>query len=205
MAWIRTVPPEKADGELAEFYRQIRSARGALADVHQVQSLNPRALRAHFDLYKAIVFQRSSLSRPARERIAVVVSAANRCPYCVAHHGEALRQLDEREAIVEALGRGEIPADLAPADAGLLRWAGRAAHDPAGAAKSDLGALRGLGFDDRAILDAVLTVAYFSFVNRIVLLLGVGLETDFARSCGTTPEEAAGAGKEGCGGKAGTT
>jgi alkylhydroperoxidase family enzyme len=41
-----------------------------------------------------------------------------------------------------------------------------------------------LGFDDRAILDAALTVAYFSFVNRLVLLLGVEVEKDYASTCG---------------------
>lgn len=36
--------------------------------------------------------------------------------------------------------------------------------------------LRQGGFDDRAILDATLVVAYFNFVNRIVLALEVQIE-----------------------------
>jgi len=49
--------------------------------------------------------------------------------------------------------------------------------------------LRAQGFDDRAILDAALTVAYFSFVNRLTLLLGVPIEVDYARTCGNVAEE----------------
>ena len=60
MSWIATVRPDDADGELRAAYDSIVSARGGIAEVHRVQSLNPRALLAHLELYKAIVFQRSS-------------------------------------------------------------------------------------------------------------------------------------------------
>ena len=43
--------------------------------------------------------------------------------------------------------------------------------------------LRDAGFDDRAILDATLTLGYFNFVNRLVLCLGVHLEEDYADTC----------------------
>jgi len=181
--WIRTIGSEDAEGELAAIYGAIASARGDIAEVHRAQSLNPRALRAHLDLYRAVVFQRSTLDRVARERIAVVVSTANRCSYCVAHHAEALRQVGDEPAVVASLARGEAPAGLRGADARLLAWADRAARDPAACTEADVLDLREHGFDDRAILDAVLTVAYFSFVNRIVLLLGVDLEEGYERTC----------------------
>ena len=67
-------------------------------------------------------------------------------------------------------------AMVRPADAdGELR----AASAPATCTEDDIGELRAHGFDDRAILDAALTVAYFSFVNRLVLTLGVELESGF--------------------------
>lgn len=184
MTWIKTVPPEEADVDLGETYRAIASARGGVAEVHRAQSLNPRALRAHLELYRAVVFQHSSLSRVARERIAVVVSAATRCLYCVAHHAEALRRLGDDPSVVDAISRGELPEQLGPADLALLSWARQGALDPAQGSEADVQALRGHGFDDRAILDAALTIAYFSFVNRLTLLLGVGLEEDYARTCG---------------------
>jgi len=187
--WIQGIAPAAAEGELAQIYHAIASSRGAIADVHQAQSLNVRALRAHLDLYRAVVFQRSTLDRVARQRIAVVVSGANRCAYCVAHHAAALRQLGDDPAVVESLARTEIPGDLGEAEVTLLRWAVRAARDPASCGEAHVSALRGCGFDDRAILDATLTVAYFSFVNRIVLLLGVHLERDYERTCRTGADD----------------
>jgi uncharacterized peroxidase-related enzyme len=184
MAWISTVSPEAAAGELRSIYDAIAAARGGVADIHRAQSLNPRLLLAHLELYRAVVFQRSSLGRKQRERVAVVVSQANRCAYCVAHHGEALRQLGEEPTVVDALAGGSLPDALPPGDRLLLDWARRGANDPSGCGAGDIAELRAAGFDDRAVLDAAATVAYFSFVNRLVLLLGVDLEADFAQTCG---------------------
>lgn len=189
MAWIETIAPADAQGELRAIYDAIGAARSGVADVHQVQSLNPRALKAHLEIYKAIVFQRSSLDRIARERIAVVVSAENRCAYCVGHHAEAARQLGDDGAILDALARRELPASLPASARALLAWARRAASEPWASTKDALDELRSAGFDNRAILDATMTVAYFSFVNRIVLLLGVHLEEGYAATCGSQSDE----------------
>ncbi len=184
MTWIRTVPPDEASGPLKDVYAAIASARGGVAAVHQVQSLNPRAMRAHLDLYKAVVFARSSLGRVCRERIAVVVSAVNRCAYCVAHHGEALRRLGEDPLLVESLARGELRDRLPERDRALLRWARLVALRPADCTEAPLLELRALGYDDEAILHAALTASYFCFVNRLALALGVRIEADHAATCG---------------------
>src|ERR671924_386139 len=91
--WIESIGPASATGELKELYEQIAGVRGGIAEIHQAQSLNPKVLATHFELYKAVMFQPSPLSRADREALAVAVSRANSCEYCVAHHGAALRQL----------------------------------------------------------------------------------------------------------------
>lgn len=187
MSWIECIEPEQAEGELRRLYDAIGSARGGVARVHQVQSLNPRAMKAHLELYKSVVFARSSLSRRARERIGVVVSAANGCRYCVGHHGEALRQIGEDPAICDALEAGRIPDTLDERDRRLLEWAWRTTRDATAGTEDDVRELRELGLDDRAILDATLTIGYFNFVNRLVLLLGVDLEEGFERYCSDMP------------------
>ena len=48
---------------------------------------------------------------------------------------------------------------------------------PASITQADIEALRAHGFDDRAIHDAVQTIAYFNYINRIADGLGVDLET----------------------------
>lgn len=168
VAWISLVPPAQASGELSTIYQRIAGARGGVAEIHQVQALNPRALSAHFELYKAVMFQASPLSRAQREALAVVVSRANGCDYCVGHHAAALAQL---------------PEGAEPLDPRLASWAERLARNPEGSTAADIDELRSLGMDDRAILDAVLTVAYFSYVNRLVLATGLSLEPGFELTC----------------------
>lgn len=165
--WIEGVSPADATGELKELYDRISGARGRVAQIHQVQSLNPKVLATHFELYKVLMFQPSPLSRADREAIAVAVSRANSCEYCAAHHGAALDQLGVQSSL----------------PAGVLEWATRLARNPAQISADDVTGLRAAGLSDRAILDAVLVVAYFSFANRLVMGLGVPLERDFESSC----------------------
>lgn len=56
------------------------SASG-MAHILASHSLNRAALRAHFELYRTIMFGESGLSRAEREAMAVCVSAANECHY----------------------------------------------------------------------------------------------------------------------------
>jgi len=81
MAFIQQIPPTESSGELRKTYEEIGSARGGVGNILQIQSLNPPSLKAHFDLYKTLMFGRSDLSRIRREMIGVVVSALNNCHY----------------------------------------------------------------------------------------------------------------------------
>ncbi len=81
MAWIKVVQEAEADNELKQLYQQMTEPSGGVDNILKVQSLNPPSLRAHFELYKALMRGPSGLSRVQREMIAVVVSAANHCHY----------------------------------------------------------------------------------------------------------------------------
>lgn len=81
LAWIETVPPSEAEGELAEVYGRIAGRSGAVAHILSCESLHPEGLRDHYALYRTLMFGRGALSRAERESIAVVVSAVNGCHY----------------------------------------------------------------------------------------------------------------------------
>ena len=81
MTWIRTIDEDDAEGELGELYGKMREPWGGVDHIMKVQSLDPPALRGHFEMYKALMRGRSPLSRAQREMIAVVVSQANDCHY----------------------------------------------------------------------------------------------------------------------------
>jgi len=79
--FVPPVPVDKAEGRLAEIYREIAGARGGVANILTCTGLNPPALSAHMALYKAVMFGPSPLSRAQREMAAVAVSRANACHY----------------------------------------------------------------------------------------------------------------------------
>jgi len=81
MAWIRVIAPAASVGELAQLYDRMKERTGEVDNILTIHSLNPGSLRAHYELYKAVMFGPSELSRAQREMIAVVVSVSNHCHY----------------------------------------------------------------------------------------------------------------------------
>ncbi len=81
MAWIKVIAEAEAEGSLAEQYRQLIEPWGGVDNILKIHSLNPASLAAHVLLYKTLMYGKSPLTRPQREMIAVVASAANHCHY----------------------------------------------------------------------------------------------------------------------------
>lgn len=179
MSRIKVVQPEEATGRLKEIYDQLKQQRGQIAEVHKIQSLRPESIVKHIDLYMEIMFTKSELSRAHREMIAVVVSITNGCNYCAAHHGSALNHYWKNDQKLQQLKTNYSKADLTAAELALCQFAETLTKTPEETLQTDLNKnLRTQGFTDEAILDATLVVAYFNFVNRIVLNLEVKLEQD---------------------------
>lgn len=179
MPHIEIIDYKNAEGRLKEIYDDILQKRGKLADVHKIQSLNPETIVAHMDLYMSIMFSQSPLSRAQREMIAVMVSVANNCEYCQQHHGAALNNYWKDEARVNTLIKDFNQANLSEKDWMLCAYAQELTLEPQKFEKGNfVEPMKRKGITDREILDATLVVAYFNFVNRLVLGLGVKLEED---------------------------
>lgn len=177
MAYIDYIEYENAEGELKEIYDGLIGSRGKLANIHKIQSLHPKSITAHMKLYMELMFAKSPLKRYQREMIAVVVSRNNNCNYCVRHHAEALNFFWKSEEKTNQFSQDYKSIELSPVDSQLCLMAEKLTVDPAYEGKEDLmNDLRSKGLDDRAILDATMIIAYFNFVNRIVLNTGINLE-----------------------------
>ena len=59
----------------------------------------------------------------------------------------------------------------------MLDFALRLTRDPSAVRENDVEALRDAGLSDAAVHDVASITAYFNFVNRVALGLGVELET----------------------------
>lgn len=173
MAWIKIVHQENAGWELTKVYEQIKSNRGKLSNIMKIHSLNPKAMQAHMDLYLSIMFHRSRLKREDREMIAIVVSKANGCEYCVNHHAEALRFYWKDKNLVKKFINDFQKCGLPPSTVEALSYAEKLTLYPQQVKEKDVAELKKAGYRDEDVLDINLIVSYFNFVNRIANGLGV--------------------------------
>ena len=78
---LRLIEEGEATGALKDEYDAAIARAGKVFNIVKAMSLNPETLRASMELYRAVMFGRSELSRADRELLAVVVSRANDCHY----------------------------------------------------------------------------------------------------------------------------
>jgi uncharacterized peroxidase-related enzyme len=67
-------------------------------------------------------------------------------------------------------------AGLTPREVALLDFAVQLTKTPSGVRRADLDAVRGHGYSDEQLVDAVQCIGYFNFINRVLDGLGVDPE-----------------------------
>ncbi len=177
MRWIPRIAPEDAPPGLRATHDRIRaqSASQRVAHLWQAWWAHPEGLDATFATYRALMENPSPLTPAQAELIALVVSANNGCAYCVAHHGTRLARLVGDE-LARHVARDYREANLAARDRVLLDCAVALSCEPAERTAADIERLREYGFDDAGILRAIEIAAFYAYVNRVALALGVELE-----------------------------
>jgi uncharacterized peroxidase-related enzyme len=137
----------------------------------------PNVLRAHaFDidklntftaLYNDLMLADSGLTKLEREMIAVVVSATNRCFYCLTAHGAAVRQLSGNPALGEQLVMNWRVAEVTARQMAMLSFAEKVTLASATILEADRQGLRDHGLSDRDIWDVINVAAFFNMSNRV--------------------------------------
>jgi uncharacterized peroxidase-related enzyme len=138
-----------------------------------IHSLLPDTMIKHMDLYKSIMFGKSNLSRELKEMIAVVVSKANDCDYCINHHAEALNFYWKDEQKLKNFTENFRVVVVEEKKRLLLEYAEQLTVSPNKITQDDIDKIKASGWTDEDILLVNLIVSYFNFVNRIALGLGV--------------------------------
>ncbi len=117
-------------------------------------------------MYNELMLGNSPLSKLEREMIAVVVSSANHCYYCLAAHGAAVRQLSGDPKLGEQLVMNYRAARLPKKQRAMLDFAWRLTKSPEAIDETDRQALRKAGWSDRAIFDIGAVASFFNMSNR---------------------------------------
>lgn len=78
---IRLIEPAEATGPLKEEYDAAIGRAGKVFNIVKAMSLRPGVLKRSMEMYKAIMFGPSGLTRAERELLATVTSRHNECHY----------------------------------------------------------------------------------------------------------------------------
>jgi uncharacterized peroxidase-related enzyme len=177
--YIRLIEPDDAEGRLKQEYDEAIGRAGKVFNVVKAMSPNPLVLNRSMELYKAIMFGPSELSRIERELLAVVVSRANDCHYWIRAHANDLRAEGADDELVEAVQLDYTRARLEPSVGALCDFAVKSTRAPAAIGQEDIDELRSHGWSDRGVHDAIQVVAYFNYINRVADAVGIEDEPDW--------------------------
>ncbi|MBS0375614.1 MAG: peroxidase-related enzyme [Proteobacteria bacterium] len=164
---IRLPATGKLDADLQKYFRVCEEKLGFVPNVLRAYSFDAAKLRAFSALYNDLMLAESGLSKLEREMIAVVVSSANRCYYCLTAHGAAVRALSGDAELGEMLVMNWRTAPLPARQRALLEFAHKLTVTPAEVGEADRAQLRAAGLAERDIWDAASVTGFFNFTNRV--------------------------------------
>lgn len=174
ISWLRVPADEEAPESVRELFAISLQKRGVVHNFYRAFALNPEHFTA-FIAYLNLLFdpKQGSLSPREREFIAVVVSAENRCEFCIASHAAILRKLTGDANWVDTVSINYRRATITARERALGDYAIRVTREAYALAEQDLAPLRAVGLSDEAILEAVEVASIFNFTNRLTNALGI--------------------------------
>jgi uncharacterized peroxidase-related enzyme len=167
--------PDEADlpKELQGLFRAARERIGFVPNVFRAYSFRPERLSAWFAHFRSVMEASPGLSAAEREMIAVVVSMANGCLYCLVAHGAALREAWGDPVMADRITLDWRRADgLSERQRAICAHADKLTRTPLECSEDDLDTLRGFGLSDEDAWDVIEVAAMYNFTNRLALASG---------------------------------
>ncbi len=155
------------DDDLKAYFAKCMEKLGMVPNVLRAYALRPEKLRTFSKMYNELMLGESGLSKLEREMIAVTVSSANRCYYCLVAHGQAVRALSDDPQLGEMIAFNHRVAALPPRQRTMLDFAAKLTTEPDRITETDRALLRDEGFTDEDIFDICDVTGFFNYTNRV--------------------------------------
>jgi uncharacterized peroxidase-related enzyme len=173
ITWLTLPDPTTLDVETLALLDKACANVGFLPNVFSVYTIRPDHMLRWIKLFNAIMRGESGLTPAEREMIGVVVSAENRCLYCLVSHGAELRRLLGDPILAEQISYDYRRAPLDARTRAMLDYVVKLTRTPIECCEADIEHLRSCGFTDRDIFDIAETAAMFNFTNRLASATGM--------------------------------
>lgn len=138
-------------------------------------------LTAFAAFYNDLMLAPSGLSKLEREMIAVAVSSVNRCFYCLAAHGAAVRQLSGDPVLGELMAMNFRAADLSVRHRAMLDFSVKLTEAPHEVGEADRESLRKAGFSERDIWDIGAVASFYNMSNRMASAVDMRPNAEYHR------------------------
>ncbi len=161
--------PDSLDDDIKKYFAKCEEKLGLVPYVIRAYTGNQEKLRNFISFYNELMLEEETcgLSKLEREMIAVVVSSANRCYYCLVAHGQAVHQLSGDPQLGEMLVMNYRVAELSARQRAMLDFAWKLTETPHRIGDSDRQGLRDAGFSDKDIFDICDVAGFFNYTNRL--------------------------------------
>lgn len=166
-ATVLDLPPAGLDAEMQAYFDKCMEKLGFIPNVLEAYSFDLAKLKAFVAMADDLMLAPSGLSKLEREMIAVTVSCANCCHYCIVAHGAAVRKLSGDSKLGDIIAANYRAADLDPRTRAMLDFVWKLTVEPWTIVETDRAALRKAGFKKRDIWDIAAVAGFFAMSNRI--------------------------------------
>lgn len=165
---------------VAGYFAKCREKIGFVPNVLAAYAHSMPKLEAFITFYNDLMLAPSGLSKLEREMIAVVVSAENRCWYCLVAHGAAVRALSGDPALGDALAFNyRFAAGITPKQRAMLDFSAKIAKESATIEDPDRQKLRDACFTDADIWDIAAVASFYAMSNRMASATGMLPNTEY--------------------------
>ena len=175
--FITPVPESESTDDLADYYREQRTAWGFLPNYAGAFSTRPDVAQA-WNLLNSTI--RDGMDRRRFELATIAAARALRSTYCTAAHSKFLRDVCGDEESLRAIAADPSGAGLEAQDRAVYEFAAKVATDAASVVQADVDRLRDTGLSDADVADVVYAASARSFFTRVLDGLGAQLDTQTA-------------------------
>jgi uncharacterized peroxidase-related enzyme len=165
--------PVPDEGELPDGLRKLfakaRERLGFVPNVFRVYAFRPERLSAWFAHFRQLHEPTDGLGAADREMVAVVVSSANGCLYCLVAHGAALREELGDPVLGERISYDWRRAGLDRRRAAICAYAEKLTLHPRDVTRDDLQTLLDAGLTLEEAWDVAELAAMYNLTNRMAM------------------------------------
>ena len=171
MPRLKAIEPDQATGQAKELLDAVNEKYGMVPNLARTLANSPAALQGYLALGEAL--DGGVLSAKLREQIALTVSQANGCDYCVAAHcaiGKSVGLSDSELADARQSTSPDSRVDAA------LHFARQLVENRGWVDDDDLDRVRRAGHGDAEIAEIVAVVAWKTFANYFNHVAGTDVD-----------------------------